>query len=54
MLVNSSTVAMGDGAHCKITGMGNIIMKMFDGVFRTLSNVRHVLDIEKNLISLVL
>jgi transcriptional/translational regulatory protein YebC/TACO1 len=52
MLVNSSTVAMGNGAHCKITGMGNIIMKMFDGVVRTLSNVRHVLDIEKNLISL--
>jgi hypothetical protein len=30
--VNSSIVTMGNGAHCKITSMGNIIIKMFDGV----------------------
>jgi hypothetical protein len=43
-----------NGAHCKIIGIGNIRVKMFDGVVRTLCDVRHVPDVEKNLISLVL
>jgi hypothetical protein len=50
--INSSIVTMGNGAHCKITGIGNIIIKMFDGVVRTLCDVRHVPKVEKNLISL--
>ena len=32
--------------------MGNIKVKMFDGVIRTLCNVRHVPNLRKNLISL--
>jgi hypothetical protein len=40
--VNSSIVTMGNGAHCKIIGIGNIRIKMFDGVIRTLCDVRHV------------
>ena len=51
-LVNSGIVTMGNGAHCKITGIGNIRIKMFDCVIRTLCDVRHVPEIEKNLISL--
>ena len=43
---------MGNGAQCKITGTGNIRIKMFDGVVRTLCDVRHVPKVEKNLISL--
>jgi hypothetical protein len=43
---------MGNGAHCKITSKSNIRIKMFDGVVRTLCDVRHVPEIEKNLISL--
>jgi hypothetical protein len=43
---------MGNGAYCKITGIGNIIIKMFDSVVRTLCDVRHVLEVEKNRISL--
>jgi hypothetical protein len=43
---------MGNGAHCKITDICNIIIKMFVGVVRTLCDVRHVLEVEKNLISL--
>jgi hypothetical protein len=43
---------MGNGAYCKITGIGNIRIKMFDGVVRTLCDVRHVPEVEKNLISL--
>lgn len=45
---------MGSGDHCKITGIGSIQIKMFDGVVRTLCDVRHLSDVEKNLISLVL
>jgi len=37
---------------CKTVGNGNIHMRMFDGQVRTLTNVRHVLDLKKNLLSL--
>jgi hypothetical protein len=52
--VNSGIVTMGNGAHCKIriTGIGNIRIKMFNGVVKTLCDVRHVPEVEKNLISL--
>jgi hypothetical protein len=45
--VNSGIVTMGNGAHCKITGIENIRIKMFDGVVRTLCDVRHVPEMEK-------
>ena len=50
--VNSSIVTMGNSAHCKITDIGNIRIKMFDGIVRTLCDVRHVPEVKKNLISL--
>ena len=50
--VNFGIVTMSNGAHCKITDIGNIRIKMFDGVVRTLCNVRHVPKVENNLISL--
>jgi hypothetical protein len=34
--VNSGIVTMDNGAHCKITDIGNIRIKMFDGVVRML------------------
>ena len=37
---------------CKTIGIGSIKIRMHDGIIRTLSNVRHVLDLKKNLISL--
>ena len=43
---------MGNNASCRITGVGTIKVKMFDGVVRTLSDVRHVLELKRNLISL--
>jgi hypothetical protein len=52
MSVNSGIVTMGNGAYCKITGIGNIRIKMFNGVVRMLCDVRHVPKVEKNLISL--
>lgn len=49
---NFGSVLMGNDVSCKVIGMGSIKFKMFDGVVRTLENVRHVLELKKNLISL--
>ena len=43
---------MGNDATCIIIGIETIKIKMFDGVVRTLGEVRHVPDVKKNLISL--
>ena len=43
---------MGNDASCKIVGMRNIKIKMFDGVVRMLCDVRYIPDLRKNLISL--
>ena len=51
-LVNSSSVLMGNDASSRVVGMGNIRVKMFDGVIRMLCDVRHVPDLRKNMISL--
>ena len=45
-------VLMGNNAVCKVVGKGTIRIKMYDGIVRTLTNVRHVPDLKKNLISL--
>jgi hypothetical protein len=45
--VNSGIVTMSNGTHCKITGIGNIRIKMFDGMVRKLCDVRHVPEVEK-------
>jgi hypothetical protein len=50
--VNSNIVTMDNGEHYKLTGTCNIIIKIFDGMVRTLCDVRHVPEVEKNLISL--
>ena len=43
---------MVNDASCRVLRIGNIGVKMFDGVIRTLCDVRHVHDMRKNLISL--
>ena len=43
---------MGNDATCPIIGIDTVKIKMFDGIVRVLSNVRHVPDLKKNLISL--
>ena len=50
--VNYGYVLMNNNVSCKVTRIGNIKIKMFDGVVRTLCDVRHVPDLRKNLISL--
>ncbi|KAH9657439.1 hypothetical protein KPL70_023077 [Citrus sinensis] len=51
-LFNGGEVMMGNNSLCKVVGLGTIRLKMFDGVIRELSEVRHVLELKKNLISL--
>ncbi|KAG8488618.1 hypothetical protein CXB51_016586 [Gossypium anomalum] len=50
--VSEGVVLMGNNASCKIVSVGTIKVKMFDGVVRTLSDVRHVPELKRNLISL--
>jgi hypothetical protein len=50
--VNGGSVLMGNNVACKIIGIGTIKIRMHDGIVRTLTNVRHIPDLKKNLISL--
>ena len=50
--VDSTIVHMGNNAQCNVIGIGTVKIKTHDGVLRTLSNVRHVPDLKRNLISL--
>jgi 5'-3' exoribonuclease 2 len=43
---------LGDDSPCDTVGIRFVQFKMHDGIFRTLTNVRHILDMSKNLISL--
>ena len=43
---------MGNNTVCKIVGIDNIPMRIFYGQVRTLTNVRHIPDLRKNLLSL--
>ena len=46
--VNDGIVLLGDNHSCKTVGVGSVKTKMFDGVIRTLTDVRHVFELEKN------
>ncbi|KAK2997614.1 hypothetical protein RJ639_025033 [Escallonia herrerae] len=45
-------VLMGNDVTCKVVGICSIQIRMHDGIVRTLTDVRHVLELRKNLISL--
>src|SRR3954464_15392387 len=49
---DGGSVLMGNDAECNVIETGNIQMRMFDGQVQTLSNVRHVPSMRKNLLSL--
>ena len=49
---DGGVVLMGNNAACKVVGKGTVRIKMYDGIVRTLTDVRHVPDLKKNLISL--
>jgi len=50
--VDIGIVLMGNNTECKITGIGTVQIKIHDGVVRTLSKVRHIPDMTRNLIPL--
>nr|CBG76256.1 OO_Ba0005L10-OO_Ba0081K17.7 [Oryza officinalis] len=50
--VQGGTVLMGDNTLCKVVGIGTIQIKMFDGCIRTLSDVQHIPNLKRNVISL--
>jgi len=43
---------LGDGTACKITGVGTVKIRMYDGTVRTLGGVRYAPRLRRNLISL--
>lgn len=43
---------MGKSTMCKVIRIGNVKLKLHDGSFFDLKQVRHVLDLKRNLISL--
>ncbi|KAK8926344.1 hypothetical protein KSP39_PZI018272 [Platanthera zijinensis] len=45
-------VRMGNQSECEISGVGSIRIRMFDGVVRTLTDVRYVPELRKSLLSL--
>ena len=47
-----NSIVMENGAICKSKGIGSVQIRMFDGVVRTLTNVRYVPGLRKSLISL--
>ncbi|KAK2975045.1 hypothetical protein RJ640_021054 [Escallonia rubra] len=49
---DGGTVLMGNDVVCKVMGICTIKIKMFDGIVRTLGDVRYIPDLKKNLISL--
>ncbi|KAJ4972452.1 hypothetical protein NE237_005626 [Protea cynaroides] len=50
--IEGASVLMGNNAVCKIVGIGTIRIKCHDEIVRTLTDVRHIPDLKKNLISL--
>jgi hypothetical protein len=50
--VDEGVVFMGNRIRCKIVGVDNIRIKMFDGIVRELTDARYVTNLRSNLISL--
>ncbi|KAK3007468.1 hypothetical protein RJ639_013340, partial [Escallonia herrerae] len=49
---DGSKVLMRNNVACKVVGIGSIQIRMHDGIVRTLTDVRHVPELRKILISL--
>jgi hypothetical protein len=50
--VDEGVVFMGNGIPCRTVGVGSIRIRMFNGIVRELTDVRYVLELKSNLISL--
>ena len=51
-VVFHGTVVMENGTPCKVHGIGNVQICMFDGTIWNFGDVRHVPDLKRNLNSL--
>ncbi len=49
---SGDVVRMGDNIACEIVGIGSVQIRMHDGMIRTLTDVRHIPAMARNLISL--
>jgi hypothetical protein len=49
--MNGGLVSVGNNTKCKVVGIDTIRFKIFDGIICTLTYVRHVVGLTKNLIS---
>ena len=49
---DGGSVSLGDDHSCRVAGMGTVRVRMYDGVIRILTNIKHVPELKKNLISL--
>jgi len=50
--IDGGNVLMENSIPCKTIGIGSIKIRMHDDIVRTLSNIRHVPDLKKKIISL--
>ena len=50
--INGGQVLLGNNSPCKVIGIGSVRIKTNDGFERVLPDVRHVLELKRNLISL--
>lgn len=50
--VDGGQVLLGNNKSCKVLGVGYVRIKMHNGMERILQNVRHILELKRNLISL--
>ena len=49
--IDEETVTLRDDHPCKVAGIRSIRMRMFDGMVQTLTNVKHIPELKKNLVS---
>ena len=50
--IDVENVYLGNGESCTVMGIGEVVVKMYNGVVRVLTGVRHISALSKNLISL--
>jgi len=50
--LDGGKVLLGNNAPSKVVNIGTVRIKMFDRIMRTLTNVKHVPELKKNMISL--
>ena len=50
--IDGGKVLLGNNMSCNVVGIGSVQVKLDDGTVKTLSSVRHVPELQRNLISL--